>query len=84
MIAGGGVRKITVKKIRIQGFVRGKALNAVWTFRMVYKAGQVRIITVEQERNNFKEDGRCLSLVPESTEFSASVIQLISFYFVLH
>ena len=81
MIAGGGVRKITIKEIRVQDFVRGKALNAVWTFRMAYKAGQVRIITVEQEGNNFKENGRCLSLVPDSTEFPASVIQLISFYF---
>jgi len=36
---------------------------------------------VEQEGNNFKEDGRCLSLVPDSTEVPASVIQLISFYF---
>ena len=81
MIAGGGVRKITIKEIRVQDFVRGKALNAVWTFRMGYKAGQVRIITVEQEGNNFKEDGRCLSLVPDSTEFPASVVALISFYF---
>ena len=53
-------------------------------FGVVYKAWQIRIITVQQEGKDFKKNGRGLSLVPESTESPALVILLISFYFVLH
>jgi hypothetical protein len=39
MVTGCGVGKITIKKIRIQNFIRGKAVDAKGTFRVVNKAG---------------------------------------------